>query len=362
MIRGKGNYLGLQEEFIGQINLENNEGYLNCSSELIISTEDIVHNKSNRFLKLEEEDFANLSNGDIIHLKPNGIFEILFKSNKFDNSLFITNQCNFNCIFCPQPPINTNDFEYHFEINKKLIELIPQSTEIIGITGGEPLFAGKYLFRTMELINEYLPDTTIQMLTNGYLLGNNEYFQKIKSYLSPKYFIAIPLYSDFPNDHDKLVKKKGAFNNTLKGLYNLAENNVSVEIRIVLNTLTISRLEKLSNFIFKNLPFVDHVAFMGLEIIGNAHKNFIDIWNKDDDFIEKLKESIHFLDRWGINTSIYNIPLCVLDDELRPFSAKSISYWKENYSKECLACVQKDNCCGLFNTSTKKIYNINSLQ
>lgn len=370
-IKGKGKYRGLKNNYIGRVSINESTSDILVSKkeivgnpQLIICTENNYINLkqcANRFLLLKESVIKDFENGDILLVKPTGAYEILFKSNTHDNILFITSRCNYNCIFCPQPPKKNNDFRYFFELNKKIIDLIPQITECIGITGGEPLLAGKYLFDTLQHLNEKQPNIEIQILTNGYLLSNPEYFNKIHKCIRSNYVFEIPLYSDYSSDHDEMVGKNNAFLNTLRGIYNLAAINARIEIRTVLNKNTLERLPQFVRFIFNNLPFVEHVAFMGLEVIGNAKNNFSKIWDKNIDFNTPLTESIKFLDRWGINVSIYNIPLCALSKELRKYAAKSISLWKRNYWNKCSDCKLKNNCGGFFNTSIFKIYKNKSI-
>ena len=44
---------------------------------------------------------------------------------------------------------------------------------------------------------------------------------------------------------------------------------------------------------------------------------------------------------------------CILDEELRAFSADSISEWKKIFLAECKNCQWSDKCAGVFATSAK---------
>jgi hypothetical protein len=46
--------------------------------------------------------------------------------------------------------------------------------------------------------------------------------------------------------------------------------------------------------------------------------------------------------------------LCLLDPELRSFSVKSISDWKNEYMPECVGCQLMDRCAGFFSSATLK--------
>ncbi len=80
------------------------------------------------------------------------------------------------------------------------------------------------------------------------------------------------MYSDIPEEHDFIVGCKGAFKQTIQGLYNLAKYRQKIEIRIVILRQNYKNLKNIAEYIYRNLPFVTHIAFMALEYHGNAEK------------------------------------------------------------------------------------------
>ena|ERR1700686_547244 len=90
--------------------------------------------------------------------------------------------------------------------------------------------------------------------------------------------IGIPLYSDIASKHDFVVQAKGAFDETVRGIMNLARVGQRIEIRFVIHQQTFSRLAHTPRFIARNLPFVDQVALMGLEITGFTKANLGALW------------------------------------------------------------------------------------
>jgi hypothetical protein len=56
----------------------------------------------------------------------------------------------------------------------------------------------------------------------------------------------------------------------------------------------------------------------------------------------------------GVNVSVYNLPLCVLDPSVRPFAVQSISDWKNAYLPECGSCSVRHECAGFFSTGRPK--------
>ncbi len=344
----KREYIGRVEEINlskKQIKIANTSGSLI----LLIKTNELPEIRY--YAHIEETQLPLFKIGDIIQIDQTKRMELHFSEDRNDNALFVTESCNCNCLSCPQPPIKRNDYSHFFDLNQQIIKLLDQNCKGIGITGGEPLVAGKYFLKTLHLLNDRLPLTDIQLLTNGILLGSNEFFNKLKGYINSRYYFGIPLYSDFPDDHDRMMNHKGAFYSTIKGLYNLADTNAKIEIRVLLNSMTMARIRELCSFIFKNLPFVSHVAFMGLENIGNAIRNWSYLEVDYAQFMDNLSQSIDFLARWNIPVSIYNVPLCHLSTELHQFAVMSISDWKRIYLEECGDCSLRHICGGLFKTS-----------
>jgi MoaA/NifB/PqqE/SkfB family radical SAM enzyme len=104
--------------------------------------------------------------------------------------------------------------------------------------------------------------------------------------------VGIPVYSDDPTLHDYIVQAKGAFDETMLGIINLKRLKQKVEIRVVLHKLSIKRLVELAQFITRNLLFVDHVALMGLEMMGFTRANIDELWIDQSEYKDKLRFNI----------------------------------------------------------------------
>lgn len=297
---------------------------------------------------------SHLDDGDIVLLNTDGVINTLYRSNSTNNFMFFTERCNSNCLMCSQPPKNKDDSQYFYEVNSKLIPLIPKDCEELGITGGEPTLLGHYFFALIALVKQYLPNTNVPCLTNGRSFAWKNMTQKTAEIDNNNLIFCIPIYADVSEIHDYVVQARNAFHQTVLGIYNLARHNIRIELRIVLHKITIPRLIKLAEYIYKNMPFVEHVAFMGLEIEGYTPFNLDKLWIDPYDYQIDLKEAIFYLHTFGMNVSIYNIPLCLLPKELWTFARKSISDWKNIYTDECKNCSELINCGGFFKSNTKK--------
>ncbi|HWU34105.1 MAG TPA: His-Xaa-Ser system radical SAM maturase HxsC, partial [Methylovorus sp.] len=168
--------------------------------------------------------------------------------------------------------------------------------------------------------------------------------------------IGIPIYSDAPAGHDYIVQAKGAFDETILGILNLKKYNQKVEIRVVIHNQSVSRLKQLCEFIVKNLLFVDHVALMGLEMTGFTRANLDQLWIDPYDYKDTLSEAVQLLTRYGMNVSIYNHQLCLVNQDVLPNYKKSISDWKNEYVEECENCSRTSECGGLFSSGAQYGY------
>jgi len=77
-----------------------------------------------------------------------------------------------------------------------------------------------------------------------------------------------------------------------------------------------SRLTKLAKYIYKNLPFVEHVTFMGLEHQGYTPFNIEKLWIDLVYYMDELEDAVSFLSNKDMNVSIYNSQLCLLPKKL----------------------------------------------
>jgi His-Xaa-Ser system radical SAM maturase HxsC len=286
--------------------------------------------------------------GDVIALSPtSNVVRVLYRRNANSNLLFITDRCNSLCLMCSQPPKDIDDY-WHIEENMRLIDLMDKGDEHIGISGGEPTLYAEGLIALIKKASEVLSDKSLHILSNGRLLGQSRWLALLNEINHPRLTWGIPLYADNASDHDHVVQASGAFSETMKGLYNLARAGQNIEIRVVLSGLTTPRLPELALYIFRNLPFVQHVAMMGIENTGLAKKNYDVLWIDPMDYQKALADACHFLDIRGLTVSVYNLPLCVLEPSLARFYRQSISDWKNLFIEACQSCTAQQHCAGFF--------------
>jgi His-Xaa-Ser system radical SAM maturase HxsC len=300
-----------------------------------------------RGLVVSQIKCGHLADGDVVAISPNGSVRTLYRRGSPSNTLFATERCNSFCLMCSQPPRRVDD---NWRVKEMLatIELIDRETEELGISGGEPTLLGEGLLQVVERCRDRLPNTSIHVLTNGKLFRYSTFAEALGNIGHPELMLGIPVYSDIDYQHDYVVQSRGAFDDTFLGLHNLARARVAVEIRVVIHKATCCRLEKLAHFIFRNFPFVSHVAFMGLEKTGFAIANWADLWIDPLDYMPELCRAVAALADRGMAVSIYNHQLCIVPPEFRQFCRRSISDWKAEFLLQCSACSVRDECGGFF--------------
>lgn len=320
----------------------------------VLTTQQEYELKNGENVVFKIPTLEHLENGDIVSVGNDGNINTLYRINSNHNTLLATERCNSNCLMCSQPPRDRNDIPILYEIHKKLIPLIPKDCVELGVSGGEPTLMGELFFSLMEQLKVELPNTEIHVLTNGRSFAWNHMAEKLGQINNRRLMLGIPVYSDYYQVHDYIVQAENAFYQTILGLHNLSRYDQRLEVRIVLHKQSIPRLTKLARYIYKNLPFVEHVAFMGLEYIGYTPKNIDKLWIDPYDYQKELSEAVEYLASQGMHVSIYNTPLCVLPERVWKYARKSISDWKNDYLPECKDCTKLNDCGGLFTWNLKK--------
>lgn len=208
--------------------------------------------------------YSYLASDDIVRINfAEQTIKVLFRAKSPHNFLLVTEQCNSYCLMCSQPPKTIEDSWILDEL-REVITLIPPDTHELGFTGGEPFLFGERFLDILSLAKNMLPRTAIHILSNGRLFCDKNFAESYARICHPDMMVGIPLYSDDATIHDYVVQARGAFDETIRGILNLKELRQRVEIRVVLHKQTVPRLQRLAEFICRNLLFVDQVALMGL--------------------------------------------------------------------------------------------------
>ena len=285
------------------------------------------------------------------YVQDKGILKV-YKANSIDNALVLSDKCNSSCVMCPYSDnYRKNAGKVYPEHILHLINYIATYPEHLTITGGEPTFIGEGIFDIMEFLKEKFPKTEYLFLTNGRIFSVTDYFERMTEVLPPYICFGIPIYGDSPETHDKITRAEGSFTQAVRGMQNLMNAGIAVEIRIVVSRLNCDNLTNIARFISKYLNRAFTVNFVGLEMCGNAAKNRDKVWIDYPEMFSLMKEAVNILCRNNIKVGIYNFPLCAVDRGYWHLCKKSISDYKIVYYDECEKCEVKELCGGFFNTT-----------
>lgn len=294
--------------------------------------------------------FDYLAHGDIIRLDLRARrVRSLFRCSSTHNSFLVTERCNHYCLMCSQPPRNVDDGWLIDEI-AACVPLIPSAPGSVGFTGGEPLLEWERFIALLARFQKALPDTRLHVLTNGRAFADPRVASAWAGLSNPRLCAGIPIYSSVDAVHDHVVQARGALDETVHGVLQLKDRRQQVEIRLVLHALTAPGLVTTCRWLARNMPFVDHIALMGLENTGFALANQEQLWIDPADYREDLAKAVQLLVDARINVSIYNLPRCVLPSSVWPYAAQSISDWKNAFLPECSSCIERPRCGGFFST------------
>lgn len=294
-------------------------------------------------------NIKELHSGDIVKVFPNGSIVRLWDTKSSQNCIFVTNRCNFHCLMCPQPPCEDNP-EQHNE-NLRLLNLLNCRVEMIGITGGEPTLFPDRLIEYFDIINHKFPSSRVEILTNGSQLSDFGMAKQLALAAPLNLCYCVSIHGDTGSLSESIMRKKGGWDKALQGIVNLARLQQQIEIRVVVTKNNAPYLEDISMFLYRNFPFVYHIAFMGQEITGEALRNYSKIWVEPLGYAARLDRAVRYLAAMNMSVSIYNIPHCLLLKTSWKFAARSISDWKQSYITKCNGCKLKSACCGFFTTS-----------
>ena len=302
-----------------------------------------------------KENEIPFDSGDVVNISKDGRINVLWEIKSDHNAFYVTDICNSKCIMCPQVEGNSSRYDECLET----LKLVDLSKHIeIGITGGEPTLNMNKLVELLESIALKAPNKKVHILTNGrnfFKIENVERLAKIKNI---RISFGIPLYSDIAEEHDYIVGVNGAFIETINGLYNLAKYHMETEIRTVILKQNYKQLKSLATYIYRNLPFVSHVALMGMEYHGNAETNYDLVAIDPTEYKNELYDAVREYVRYNMIADVYNLPFCLVHNKVQQFCRDSISTWKKTFLPQCNTCVLKDKCSGVFETSFTHSNNI----
>ena len=199
------------------------------------------------FIVDDETDEYELAQKDVLkHLSKNDkVFELV---------LYVTDQCNFRCVYCPVSYNNDKFSDENWEALYKHVEkgIISGEYEVIHISffGGEPLLEVDKILSFLEKLNTLMQKYphvkfTHEITTNGYFL-TPEIYDKLVNFNVIYYQITV---DGFAETHDKmrpLIGGQGTWNKIIENLkyINTKKDNTQFVLRANYNKTNMNTLEE----------------------------------------------------------------------------------------------------------------------
>lgn len=326
---------------------------------LYVEKNKIKFSSDNAVVELSDKEasiFSDLHTGDVVSISEKGLCYILYNQEQGETVFFMGGNCNSNCLMCPAgDPERKQDYTGQWQTTLKLIEMLPDSICYYVITGGEPTLNRQAFFTVLDTIKSKFYDTGGIVLTNGRSFSSKELADEFIEKSPEDIMVAIPIHGSTAAIHDAITQANGSFRQTLKGIRNLLDRGVCIELRIVVTKMNCDDTVGIAKLIADYFPDVFRVNFISLEVRGNCLKNKDLVYITPKESFEKSKDAIDYLLSKGINVGLYNYPLCNVDREYWLLCKKSISYEKAVYDDNCERCCMKDDCGGLFISTLKSV-------
>ena len=283
--------------------------------------------------------------GDVLLLVPGRqSAHRLVRSRSRHNTFLVTEQCDQLCVMCSQPPK-----KHHADLFDQFTvaaTLAPQNARIT-ISGGEPLLHKKRLFQFLIAAAKARPDISFHILTNGQLFEPDD-VSVLDEVGRDRILWGIPLYAPQAELHDSIVGKSGAFKRLLQSFVTLMQAGAAVELRTVILQQNWEALPELANYVSTRLPFIDVWAIMQLENIGYGRMNWAHSFKDTSLDFDQLRRAINLAMGRGVQTLLYNFPLCTVPSQYRHLAPGTISDWKNKFLDQCGGCSLRSTCGGFF--------------
>lgn len=316
-----------------------------CQAMLVAELEDeLVFQTSQGYLRIAGASISDIDNDVLFVDAYHRMAYRWIRAQSSHNTLVITEQCDQLCVMCSQPPK-----KYHvdlFEYFVKAACLAPFNT-VIGISGGEPTLYKRQLFELVTTVIHRRPDLRFHILTNAQHFTADD-LPRLRDPVFQRVCWGVPIYAPNADMHDEIVKKSGAFNTLLNAFAYLLRAIAPVEIRTVIMKLNLPLLPDLARFVSKHLSFADTWALMQLENIGFGRMRWQELFVDHSIEFEPIADAIDIATAYGMNTQLYNFPLCTVPAPYRVIAGQTISDWKQKYLAVCSPCTVKSQCTGFF--------------
>ncbi len=169
---------------------------------------------------------------------------------EFPGSILVetTLRCPADCVFCPNKKISTRPRDMSWDLFKKIVDECRGKgvEEFYPFINGEPL-ACPFLEDALEYVSGNLPDASIGIYTNGYLLDRQKSAMLLKHNVHEVHFSIDGVSKQVYEEHRRGLVYEQVMANVMSFLSQCRQQNRKVTTRVVL-TLTPGNKREVSAF------------------------------------------------------------------------------------------------------------------
>ncbi len=250
-------------------------------------------------------------------------------------------KCNSDCNYCFIDELKHVSKPISFPVFKKLLPLIKGRYAGIYFCGGEVT-----LNKQLPEFVSYARDqgySLIRIYTNGRALSSLRLVEELKSAGATEFLVSFP--SADKDLSDKMVKRSGAFSQTVNGLKNLERCGLKVITNTVVTSMNYSDLQGTARFL-QQFSNVVEMQFWGyLPMSAEASQLMLPYVLA----APYLNRTIKDVEGYGRKVCVRYFPACLLEDRYKKYlinnQAKLIGM-RDEFWESMKACdLRKYSCC-----------------
>jgi len=216
--------------------------------------------------------------------------------------------------------------------------------DTLGLTGGEPTIREDF-FKFLRYAKERDPYMSVFVVSNGRMFFYREFTERMVNIGLGNLKVGIALYGHDKGTHDAITRIPGSFEQTEKGIKNLIEFGIPVELRIIVSKLNYKSLKDMAEYIVRNLKGVYRVVFINMKYTGNAYINRKVLFVKYKDVVSHAEKASDILLKNNIEVKLFHFPLCIIKKKYWEL-AKGVTKQESElmFVKTCEKCNVKEKC------------------
>ena len=225
------------------------------------------------------------------------------------------------------------------------------------ITGWEPTLNPDY-FRILKYLREKFPDSKLVQLTHWDRFADEKFMKQIATLSN--YHLVFPIHWYNKETHEAIVRKKWAWEELLKGIYNALKyrkyTNQTLELRIIVQGQNYKFLDKMYELIYKYFPDIDSMVtvmmefeWQALDNLALTKMNYSEVlWINQKVFLEYAQKF------WIEKFKLYHFPLCTIKDvRLWKYMWRTLPSHEINFTWKCSICKLSKYCMWIHEAYTE---------